>query len=58
MDAAIIDIDSYDGQQYLYECEDDDKHATYHKATFIHGLPGCRGAVDCRIHLRGRKQHP
>lgn len=58
VDAAVVDIDSYDGQQDLYECEDDDKHATYHKTIIIQDLPGCWSAVDCRIHLRGRKQHP
>lgn len=58
MDAAIVDIDSYDGQQYLYEREDDDKHAAYHKAAIIPILPGCRSAVDCWIHLSGGKQDP
>ena len=58
MDAAVVDIDSYDGQQYLYEREDDDKHAAYHKAAIISNLPGCRSAVDGRIHLSGGKQHP
>ena len=56
VDAAVVDVDSYDGQQDLDEREDYDKHAPYHEAALIANLPGRGSAVDGRIHLRSRKQ--